>query len=108
MGNRASWNGVLSKPALERWRSPVADCIVTDPARLAWILKTYPESDQVRPGILHRDARGTKIRKTDADIEPVLEDCRESWRVSLGGFEGDEGALVDAADEEIELAVAAD
>ena len=42
---------------------------MTDPARLAFIFRTYPESDQGRPGILGVQARSDtqKIRKTDAD-----------------------------------------
>jgi len=35
MGNQAARSGTMPRPALDRWRSPVADCIVTDPARLA-------------------------------------------------------------------------
>ena len=59
----------MPRPALDRWRSPVADCIVTDPARLAFIFSRYPESEQGRPGILCVQARSDtqKIRKTDAD-----------------------------------------
>ena len=79
MSNRASRIGTMPRPALDRWRSPVADCIVTDPARLAFIFRTYPESDQGRPGILCVQARSDtqKIRKTDADRDPANEGADE-------------------------------
>ena len=79
MSNRASRLGTMPRPALDRWRSPVADCIVTDPARLAFIFRTYPEGDHGRPGILCVQARSDtqKIRKTDGDRDATNEDADE-------------------------------
>jgi|HubBroStandDraft_2_1064218.scaffolds.fasta_scaffold471031_3 hypothetical protein len=61
--NQATRDGKY-KPG--RWRSPLAALIVS-PERAAWIMETYPPEQMGRPGILHRELRGTKIRKTDAD-----------------------------------------
>lgn len=51
MGDRAKRKGTMHPAALEVWRHPLFDLIVSDERR-EWILSRYPFEDVGRPGIL--------------------------------------------------------
>ena len=53
---------------LEAWLVGCSDLIVSD-ERAAWILETYPPSDQGRPGIIATDSRGDRVRISDASVD---------------------------------------
>jgi hypothetical protein len=101
---------VMGGDKVSEWKriDGLASLIVT-PERCAEIMRKQPESEsRGRPGIIHSDPHGSKrVRETDDDPEPTYdEQLTESWRVSFGGFEGQEDEL---ADEEVEVVgVAAD
>jgi hypothetical protein len=62
---------------LELWRTPVMDCIVTDPARLAFIFSRYPETEQGRPGIIVAPGTGSKLKIRNTDEVEELDEVAE-------------------------------
>lgn len=103
----------LGGDKLAAWKRLGDECLaelIVSPERAAWILRRYPPQEMGRPGIIHTDShdRGSeaKIRKADADPEPTIDErLAEAWRVT---FEFEGKGNENLADEEIELAVAAD
>lgn len=79
MGNPATVNPMRNKTPLSLWSGVLADCLVTDPARLEWIFTTYPLSNQGRPLLFAPPTSSRKKKHRDAP-RPSDEEIPESER----------------------------
>lgn len=107
MGNRATRRGTMHPAALQVWKHPLLELVVSD-ERLKWILANYPPTDQGRPGIIHcepqRKARRARDAGNSTENEPRRPESEfPDWRRTRE-FPGDEDALMEgSAPDEVSL-----